>query len=339
MAGDNEIKGIAREPLETDAEFRARAVVLGGEAAGLILDRVYADGVVPIALGGDMAVDHMLGDPSYSLKGDWASDLLRRAYGDPVPPVEGAQLEQLALDYVGLYRRHNESDQDLRLRIMQRVRGSSRQEAKKYNFGYPAGMMGADRLAREWADDFSVLNERMLKCNYHDWAKDSASSRGGKIRLRGQRLGRKQLGELSARYAHARREGVPNRHDSARWLRRFAAACDVANDALLEGDRARAAQVLLEVVSLQDAVRLTAESFRPVLSRRPRKLANYVDIEIIQAGTIVYAAADAANAIELGSAVSVDQDGRVHAVGPGPSQVVGTVERVNEDGTVGIRLT
>ncbi len=48
-----------------------------------------------------------------------------------------------------------------------------------------------------------------------------------------------------------------NRHDVARWLKAFMPILSVANDAMLDGDRAKAIRVLCEMVELDDAIDIT----------------------------------------------------------------------------------
>lgn len=307
-----------------DAIVRAQAMAGYVNAEDEVLMVAYPRN--PTVMEGIIGIDP---DELLRTYGAWGPDELLQTYGAWAAPVEGADLDRLAAT-IAFLRLGGESDQNLRRRLL----GNLRQEAKRMNFGLPGGM----RLGYPGASDRPTAWERSDKCHYRPWSKDGASSRGGKIRLRGKRLGRGQLGELSARYApSARREGVPNRHCAARWLRHAAAYFAVADDALLEGNRARAAQVLTEVVSLQDAVRLTAESFVPSLSRRPRRLSDYVNIEIAPNSV---AAFGASGTIEVGDAVSVGSDGLVRRVGSGDAeQVVGTALGPAEaGGIISVRL-
>lgn len=135
-----------------------------------------------------------------------------------------------------------------------------------------------------------------------------------------------------------------NRHDIARWCREFAPIAAVANDAMIEEDRARAIRVLCGeygIVSLWDAVKLT----EPQLDAQVR-LDHALDavesrflgrqLEVILPTGVVQV--QAVQTITAGQAVTVNERGQVVPVGAAPGVVIGTVESVNDDGTANIRI-
>lgn len=79
------------------------------------------------------------------------------------------------------------------------------------------------------------------------------------IRIAGRELSRFVLGDLAVRHVVPPAGCRTNRHWYRRWMRGFAAVASVAEDAMMEGNRPRAIEVLCSAIGVYDAVAVTSE--------------------------------------------------------------------------------